>query len=134
MRKAFEAAQSFFGGTVFVAALDVTIHAQGVGPIGFPAEKVEIVFGDEAFRDFGARVIEFVGAVTGFAEEHEAAFASVTEKAIEVAAIAGKWVRKFLNGLESVVGGDHKSLAAAKESSRECSIFEGGENADCLVG
>src|SRR5947208_719919 len=117
MRKAFEAAQGFFGGLIFAAAADVAVHTQGVGPIGFPAEEIELVFANEAFGDFGAGVVELVRAVAGFAEQHEAAFAGMAKQAVEVVAVAGERVRKFLNGFESVVGRDHKSCLS-KESSR----------------
>lgn len=113
-RKTFEAVQGFFGGRVVADALNVAVHAEGVGPVGFPTEEIEVVFGDEAFGDFGARVVELVRAVAGFAEEDEAAFASVFEEAIVVAAVSGEWVREFLDGFERTAGGDHRLLLRNK--------------------
>src|SRR5687768_12630017 len=85
--KASEAAQRFFGVPVVALAVDVSIHAKRIGPVGFPADQIESVIGDQALGDFGARAIKLVRAVAGFAEKHETAMAGVFEQTIVIAAI-----------------------------------------------
>lgn len=58
---------------------DVPVEHRGVGPVGLGGDHGEAVPLDEAAGDRGARGVEFVRAVAGFAQQHDLAIGEAIE-------------------------------------------------------
>jgi len=79
-RKAVEVAERCFRVRIVAGGADPAVDAIRIGPVGFDGDDVETGSGDERFRQLGAGLVELVGAVRGFADQHQAGAADRVEE------------------------------------------------------
>jgi hypothetical protein len=97
LRETFEATQRFHAVDVRACAADETVDPIGVRPVCFHRHGIEAAFVNQPFGNLRTLPIEFVRAVTRFAEQDKARIAHQIQERIVVVSRAGQRFSRFVN-------------------------------------